>query len=437
MSEQSTAAVLHLSGLLRSPLIARSGETVGRVDDVIVRLRGAEYPLVTGLVAQVGGRRVYISTDQVASLSSGGAQLTSERVDLRSFERREGEVLLSSDILDHRLIDVAEVELVRAYDVELEQTGEGWVLVRLDTRRPARFFGLIKQGDGHAGRDWKSFEPLIGHNPSALFRGKQGGALSKLHPADLADLLEEADKAEGEEILEQVSADPELEADVFEEMDPDHANKLLGTMSDEEVAGVLTHMEADDAADAISELRQSRRLKVLDLLPAGHRTKVLTLMGFNPGSAGGRMNTDVIALPTTATVREAIGAISAAKDYEPESLVTAHVLGESGKLVGVVEVITLLQSEPEAQLAAVMDADPVRVGPETDLEDVALLMDDYNLPTIPVVDQDGKVLGVVTVDDVLEEIIPEDWRRRTPDPRAESAAPETVESDTPPGGARD
>ncbi|MGL6234392.1 MAG: magnesium transporter MgtE N-terminal domain-containing protein [Segniliparus sp.] len=436
MSEQATAAVLHLSGLLRSPLTARSGETVGRVDDVIVRLRGAEYPLVTGLVAQVGGRRVYISTDQVASLSSTGAQLGSERVDLRSFERREGEVLLSADILDHRLIDVAEVELVRAWDVELEETPEGWVLARLDTRRPARFFGLIRQGDGHSGRDWKAFAPLIGHNPSALLRGKQG-LLAKLHPADLADLLEEADKAEGEEILEQVSADPELEADVFEEMDPDHANKLLGTMSDEEVAGVLTHMEADDAADAISELRQSRRLKVLDLLPAGQRTKVLTLMGFNPGSAGGRMNTDVISLPTTATVRTAIAAISAAKDFEPESLVTAHVVGESGQLVGVVEVITLLQSEPEAQLVSVMDDDPVRVGPEADLEDVALLMDDYNLPTIPVVDQDGKILGVVTVDDVLEEIIPDDWRRRTPDPRAESAASETVESDTPPGGSRD
>ncbi|EFV14101.1 magnesium transporter MgtE N-terminal domain-containing protein [Segniliparus rugosus] len=421
MSEQGTVAVLHLSGLLRSPLTARSGETVGRVDDVIVRLRGADYPLVTGLVAQVGGRRVYIANDQVAALTQNGAQLASERVDLRSFERREGEVLLSSDILDHRLIDVAEVELVRAWDVELEKTPEGWVLARLDTRRPARFFGLVRQGDGHPGRDWKAFAPLIGHNPSALLRGKQG-LLAKLHPADLADLLEEADKAEGEEILEQVSADPELEADVFEELDPDHATKLLGSMSDDEVAGVLAHMEADDAADAISELRQSRRQRVLDLLPAGQRTKVLTLMGFNPGSAGGRMNTDVIALPPANTVRQAVEAIAAAKDFEPESLVTVHVVNETGQLSGVVEVITLLQSEPDAQLSSVMDDDPVRVLPETDLEDVALLMDDYNLPTIPVVDHEGKILGVVTVDDVLEEIIPEDWRRRTPDPRGEAVA---------------
>jgi CBS domain-containing protein len=434
MSEQSPAAVLRLSALLRSPLTTRSGESVGRVDDVIVRLRGAEHPLVTGLVAQVGGRRVYISNDQVASLSPQGAQLASERVDLRSFERREGEVLLSSDILDHRLIDVAEVELVRAWDVELEKTVEGWVLARLDTRRPARFFGLIKQGDGHPGRDWKAFAPLIGHNPSALLRGRQG-LLAKLHPADLADLLEEADKAEGEEILEQVHADPELEADVFEELDPDHARKLLGNMSDEEAASVLAHMEADDAADAISELRQSRRQKVLDLLPAGQRAKVLTLMGFNPGSAGGRMNVGVLSLPESATAAQALHAIAQAKDYEPESLMTMHVVNEAGHLAGVVEVITLLQSDPQAQLKDIMDDDPVRVGPETDLEDVALLMDDYNLPAITVVDPESRVLGVVTIDDVLEEIIPEDWRRRSPDPRHEAQAVE--ESDAPPGGARD
>ena len=219
--------------------------------------------------------------------------LAKNKVDLRGFERRDGEVLLRADVLGHRLIDVAAVELVRAYDVELEDTGAGWVLARLDTRRPPRLFGLIKRSGGHAARDWKSFEPLIGH-AAYRCRAALSGRFGGFKPAEIADLLEEADKAEGGEILDRVHSDPELEADVFEELDPDKASRLLDGMPDDEVAALLGRMRADDAADAITDLRQSRRRRVLDLMPAPQRTKVITLMGFNPESAGGLMNVDFV-----------------------------------------------------------------------------------------------------------------------------------------------
>ena len=181
MSTSGTAAdqhgwpVIHLSALLRAPVVARSGETVGRVDDVIVRLRGAEeYPLVTGIVAEVGGRPVFIGSSSIHEYASDRIVLDKNKVDLRGFERRDGEMLLRADVLGHRLIDVAAVELVRAYDVELEDTGAGWVLARLDTRRPPKLFGLIKQSAGHASRDWKAFEPLIGHAHTEAVRGLSG-----------------------------------------------------------------------------------------------------------------------------------------------------------------------------------------------------------------------------------------------------------------------
>jgi len=427
--------VIHLSQLLRAPVLARSGEVVGRVEDVIVRLQDTDYyPPVTGIVAGVGGRRVFVGTKSIEQFSADRVILSKNKIDLRGFERRDGEVLLRTDVLGHRLIDVAAVELVRAYDVELEDTGDGWVLARLDTRRPPRLFGLIRHPGGHAARDWKSFEPLIGHASSDDVR-RLSDRFGEFKAAEIADLLEEADKAEGGEILERVHGDPELEADVFEELDPDKASRLLNGMPDNEVAALLGRMHADDAADAIADLRQSRRRRVLDLMPAPQRTKVITLMGFNPESAGGLMNVDFVSCAATTTVAEALELIAAARTIQPEALIKVHVLDEDRRLDGVASVINLLQAQSGEMLGRLMDSDPVRVNADADLTDIALLMADFNLYSLPVVDDQDRLLGVVTVDDVLEATIPEDWRRREPAPRPIREIAPSDEQDSPvPGG---
>jgi CBS domain-containing protein/sporulation protein YlmC with PRC-barrel domain len=419
---------MHLSALLGLPILSLNGESVGKVEDVIVRLRGGDYPVVTGVVAKVGGRRVFLSIDRVDELSEERVSLAKPKVDLRAFERRDGEVLLKEDILGHRLIDVAEAELVRAWDVELRATDEGWMVSCLDTRRPARLLGLIRRSQGHPCQDWKAFEPLIGHTPSSRIRSGFGRVV-KLKPAQIADLLEDASRTEGEEILDVVHTDPELEADVFEELDPDIATRLFGDKSDDEVADVVAHMQADDAADAVAELPQARRQKILDLLPPGTRTKVLTLLGFNASSAGGIMGVDYLAASADASVEEALQQVRLAENIQPEALVTVHVVDESNRLAGTVSVIDLLQADPQARLADVDDSDPVRVTPAVDVVDVTLLMADYNLLTVPVVDTDNQLLGVITVDDILEATIPEDWRRREPPPH-----PEGSHSDSEPHG---
>ena len=411
-------SLIHLSQLLRAPVVKPSSFPVGRVDDIIVRLRSAEtYPLVTGIVAAVGGRRVFVGAGSIRRLEPDRVTLVrNNEVDPRRFERRHGEVLLRSDVLGYRLIDVTAGELVRAYDVELENSGDGWVLARLDTRRPRRLFGLLKTPGGQASRDWKAFEPLIGHGQSIAVR-RVFGRVTALKPAQIADLLEEADKAEGGEILDRVRNFPELEADVFEELDPDKASRLLDDMPDGEVAALLSRMRADDAADAIMDLRQSRRRRVLDSMPAPQRTKVLTLLKFNPDSAGGLMNVDIVCCGTRATAGEALALIGVDQAVQPEALLQMHVLNENGQLAGVVSVIPLLQAHPADVVATLMDSDPVRVTPDAELADIAVLMADYNLHTIPVVDDGDQMLGVVTVDDVLKATIPDDWRRREPGPR--------------------
>ena len=228
----AASAVLPLSRLLRRPIADRGGESLGKVSDVIVRLRGADYPLVTGLVAAVGdGRDVFVPIEQVADMAADPLRLTSARLDLRHFERREGEVLLRQDVLGHRLIDVENVKLVRAADLELASDrapgGSEWVLAGVDTRRrPRRLFGLLApsviEESRYVFRDWHDFEWLIGHEGSARLRGPFA-RLGRMKPAQIADLLEEASKAEQTEILGRVHADPELEADVFEELEEDEA----------------------------------------------------------------------------------------------------------------------------------------------------------------------------------------------------------------------
>jgi MgtE intracellular N domain/CBS domain len=408
------AAALHLSDLLRRPITGRGGESIGRLSDVIVRLRGADQPVVTGLVAVVGGRKVFVPIEQVASLEAPGRsgdqlRLTSARLDLRQFDRRDGEVLLRADVLGHRLIDVESAHLIRAGDLELARRDGAWVVTGVDSHRRRRV--RPSRGTEPAFREWAQFEPLIGHSGTALLRGPFG-RIRRLKPAQIADLLEDASKDEETEILGLVHADPELEADVFEELEEDLATRLLGARTDGEIAAVLARMRADDAADAIAELPQRRRQPVLDRLPPGPRAKVLTLMGYNPTSAGGLMAMDFITVPATASVADAIAAVAGAAALQPEALTSVHALDGRGRLCGVARLVTLLQADPAATLTQVCDDDPVRVGADTDVVDVAVLMSDYNLITVPVVDERREMLGVITVDDVLEVTLPEDWRRR-------------------------
>jgi hypothetical protein len=391
---------LHLSELLRRPVTDRHGGSIGRLSDVIVRLRGADLPVLTGLVATVGGRSLFLPIDQVASLDGAELRLTSARLDLRQFERRDGEVLLRADVLGHRLLDTESAHLIRAGDLELAPGQGEWVVTGVDVRRrPRRLLAGPRPADSgqHPFRAWARFEPLIGHTGSALSRSTFG-RIRRLKPAQIADLLESASKEEESEILGQVHADPELEADVFEELDEDLASRLLGARTDAEIAAVLGRMRADDAADAIAELPQRRRQSVLDLLPASQQAKVRTLMGFNPTSAGGLMGVDFVTVPAGSTVADAIAAVAASASLQPEALTSVHALDERGRLDGVARLVSLVQADPAV--------------PVSDVFDVAVLMSDYNLVTIPVVDDRRKLIGVITVDDVLEAALPEDWRRR-------------------------
>jgi len=399
--------ILLLSALLRRTAVDGVGHALGRLSDIIVRLHDADYPAVTGLVANIGGRELFVPAKEILAWDDQHLELASARLDLRPFERRPGEVLLRGDVLGHRLVDIEEPGFVTAHDVRLTRTDDGWSVTAVDIHPR----GLFRRRAGHTWRDWSGFEALIGHDGSLPSRSLMGG-LRRLKPAELADIIEDASDSEQTELLTRVHAHPELEADVFEELEEDQASDLLEARTDPEIADILGRMRADDAADALLDLPQERRLTVLGLLPDIQRQKITVLLGYQETTAGGLMSVDYLLVPATTTVADALEAVRAATQMQHEAIVVVFCHDEELRVTGAVGIISLVQGDPRATLADLAEADPVHVHPDADLNEITMAMADFNLLVLPVLNHDDHLIGVLTSDDILEAAIAPEWRRR-------------------------
>ena len=408
--------ILHLSSVVGSPLLDSDGERLGKVNDLIVRLGGAGYPPITGVLATVAGRSSFVGIDRVSDIGPGGVVLRKAKLDLRRFERRPEEVLLGKDLLDRQLINVEGARLVRANEIELALVAGSWRVVGVDTGPRGGLRRLLPKPLGaHIATgeflDWAGVEPFVGHVPTVRLRVPHP-KLAKLHPAQIADLVEAASKREGEEIIQAVGdGDRELEADVFEELDDQHQREFLEDRPDEQVAEILSRMAPDDAADVIGELEEERREQLLSLLPVSHRIKVRVLLGYDPAEAGGLMSPDFVLLRETASNGDALAAVRASA-IAAELLTAVFVESAESGLEGSVPITALLRADPGSPLKDEVHHEVPCLSTDAPFEEVARLMADYNLTSIPVVDENKRMLGVVTVDDVLEAMLPRGWRRR-------------------------
>lgn len=413
------APVLHLSGLLGTVVTGPSGPLEGRLNDVIARLGGgsspAWHPRVTGLVVGVDGSDKFAHAYQLAELGYDRGVLKVDLASLGPFERRPGEVLLGRDLRSRHLIHVQRARLARANEIELARVGSAWQVIGVDIsskpvlRRllPRKLRSRVKPGRVV---DWSEVEPFVSHVPTAQlqipFR-----RLRRLHPAALADLVEAASHAEGEEIIKAVSEDLSLEADLFEELDTEHQLEFLRSRSDDEAARILSAMAPDDAVDLLTELDQDRRRPILEKMAPAIQEKVRSLLSYNPETAGGLMNPDFVSVASSATVSEALEAVRSSTS-PPEASVVVYVTGEGGRLAGTALVVDLLRAPPDASLSDATREVPVTLEPDADIHEVVRKMTDYNLAVAPVVDREGRMLGQITVDDVLEMMLPSGWRRQ-------------------------
>src|SRR6266481_1655051 len=414
-SSQREKRRVTVTQLLRSPVLDAAGEQVGRVEDFIAKLTDGGYPPITGLKVGVGGHDVFVGRRLIERLEPGSVRLNTNTIDMTAFQRRPGEVLLSADVLGRHLMDMARGRLVRAHDLVLGQVDSEWRLLGVDRSPRAMLRRLVPRKARpdlrhHVLLDWKEVQPFVAHVPTArLLVPLQ--RLRRLHPAQIADLVEGASHAEGEEILDAVESDKELTADVFEELDAEHQVEFLRSMSNEEAAQVLERMAFDDAADLLGDLDQERRKPIFDLMSPTAQHKLRKLLQYHPSTAGGMMSPDYVWVITGATAAEALEAVRIDDKAPHQLLNTVFVTDADGKFIGSISTADLLRTEAGRKVEELELAD-CHVTTGADVTDVTLTMADYNLIALAVTDSAGNLLGAVTADDVIEAIVPEEWRAR-------------------------
>jgi CBS domain-containing protein/sporulation protein YlmC with PRC-barrel domain len=398
-----------LAGL---PVFDPAGDQVGKVRDLVVALRtGTEQPRVLGLVVEVFGRRsVFVPMTRVTHVDSGQV-ITTGVVNMRRFEQRSTETLVFGQMLD-RKVTVRESGIVgTVYDVAMEQArNRDWYLSRVALQEGSKRFG--RRGQTHV-VEWHEVDGL------ALPEESQGAAhllaaLEEMRPADLANVIHDLPSKRRGEVA--AALNDERLADVLEELPEEDQVEILGNLGNERAADVLEEMSADDAADLIAELPPETAEALLALMQPDEAQHVRRLMSYEERTAGGMMTTDPVILPPDATVADALALVRNA-ELTPSLAAVVYVCRApleppTGRLIGVAHIQRLLREPPSTLVGAVLDTDMETLPAEATLEDVARHLATYNLVAAPVVDDAGRLLGAVTVDDLLDHLLPENWRDR-------------------------
>jgi magnesium transporter len=439
--EQAAPAFLTVSRILDVPVRGRAGEWIGRLRDVVARVQEPgddRFPPLSGLVVNLAGRRghpVFVTWESVGTLEADGISLSSSRLDFRPFARRDGELLVMHDVVDKQVVDVEGRRVVRVNDVMLAPdptASGGWRVAAADVGWgafvgrvvPRMFQDAISRRAAHSASviPWEQVEFFASDVPDVKLRVTHS-RLARLHPADIAELIAELGYRQSEEMV--ASLDDETAADVVENLPEELQSALMTTLEDERAADILDEMEPDVAADILASLPHEDAQDLLRAMEPDEAADVTELLEYRADTAGGVMTNDYVSLPTGITAGEAIGRLRRSDSLpdllnyvylvEPESEVEGDPVEAEGRLAGVVTLKNLLLAAADAPIASLADEeDVVSVNAAESAEEAAERLAHYGVLALPVVDDAGRLLGIITVDDALERLVPEDLRSRLP-----------------------
>ncbi|HTN59807.1 MAG TPA: CBS domain-containing protein [Protaetiibacter sp.] len=402
-----------------------NGDRVGRVRDVLVVYRPKSSPRVVGLIVEIPGRRrVFVSIGRVTSIGAGQI-ITTGLINLRRFEQRGGEVRVIAELLGRQVTLRDGSGEATIEDVAIEEVGPGeWVVGELFLRRPRTSAAPFGKGSTVlAGWDKVREKNAPGESQSAE---QLIATYADLLPADLASTLLDLPEERRIEVAEELSDD--RLADALEEMPETDQIDILAQLGDERAADVLDQMEPDDAADLIAQLPEERGEALLGLMQPEEAEDVRFLLSYAPETAGGLMTTEPIIVSADATVAEGLALI---RRHELAPALGAAVCvtlppyePPTGRFLGFVHFQRMLRYPPHERLGTLIDATLEPVAADTSAAEVARILASYNLVSLPVVDEKHRLLGVVTIDDVLDYLLPDDWRSTTEE------LPEPVSTDT-------
>jgi CBS domain-containing protein len=393
--------------IMRLPLLDAGGNVIGRIDDIVVipGTRGGN-PRVLGFVATSQRRRIFVNANRMHSLDSDGARLRSWDVDLNPFKPRPGETLVGRDLIDHKVGDetVSDVALRAANDGKQNY----WELAKvrlarrsLMRRRPS--YRLIDIDDVP-----QMFATTAGSEMAA-----EAARLRDMHPSDVAGVVRALPLAQRKQLAEAM--DDERLADLLEELPEAEQLRIIEGLDIERLVSVLEEMEYDDLADLLAEMPGEQRTRVLDAMDEEDADVMRRLLSYDEGTAGSLMTPDIIVMGPTATVAEALAEIR-----DPEWLVSiaaqvfvvqAPYKPPTGQYLGVVHFQRLLREPPAMELGRCVEQEPT-ITPDILEREVAERLASYNLLSIGVCDEAGRLLGAITVDDVLDRTLPTGWRQR-------------------------
>jgi CBS domain-containing protein/sporulation protein YlmC with PRC-barrel domain len=434
--------MLYLSQLLGAPVEDSEGARVGKIIDILIAQQEEPPSRLTLVVEGQEDRRWYVPTDAV-ELHGNVLRLRIPVEQLSSQPVASGaqEVSLVQDVLDKQVIDLARKKAVRVNDICFD---DNWHILGIDNstlglvRRlaPSWLLGANSRRTPTKLIPWDRIQ-LIGTPPAeeeeedeqlrgepserpAAPEGSSGplrppsGQLAELRPADIADIVHQLTPAQGARLLEGL--DDETAADALEEIDTERQSHILENIRPDRAAGILQAMEPDEVADLLATLPEERAQELLRLMTPEESEDVQELLEYEENSAGGLMTTDYIALNLTKTVVEALNAVrihtSEQDAHDAYVYCVANETQDESPLLGVVSLWDLLVSDPAQPLGEVMETDPITVQPDTDPRHVAEIMAKYNLLAVPVVSPEGILEGIVTVDDALDVLLPDELRRK-------------------------
>lgn len=411
--------MLYVSQILNRPVFDARSEKIAVIKDVIVRYGDAEYPPVIGLVARYRRRNFFMPSRDFTGLGVHGAKMTSAILDLTPFIRREGEVLLGKDVLDNQLIDVDGKRVVRVNDVQLIEAGNIWRVSGADVSLQGFVRRLMPKGFYGSDRaveviDWADVGYLATDTATVTVQLKSSkDKLSRLHPVEIAQLAESLSPIHRTEVVE--SLDDEIAADTLEEMSTEAQAQILEGLNEERAADILEEMSPDDAVDVLDQLPDQKSQQLFSLMEDEEKAHVAELMVFEHDTAGGLMTTEFVVFPRDLTVGETIRSLREMAET-PNMIYYMYVVEEkeSWKICGVISLRSLILSDPTKRLDEVMRSEFRFAHPSESAEEVAQTISEYNLLALPVIDDDGDIAGIVTVDDAMEILLPKNLQRRLP-----------------------
>ena len=409
--------MLYLSQVLSRPIRDLEGDRVATVKDVIVRLGEEDHPPLIGLVARYRRRDFFVSRWRITEFNEHGVRLNSDILDLRPFVRRDGEVLLARNVLDKQLIDVDGKRVVRVNDVQIIHAAGEWRVTGADVslqglwRRlaPAGLMGTRKPVEVI---DWSNVGYLATDEATVRLKSSSD-KLARLHPVEIARLAEALSYHHGSEVVE--SLDDETAAETLEEMPAERQARILGDMDEERAADILEWMSPDEAADVLGDLPEDKAEELLGLMEDEEQAEVAELLPYEDDTAGGLMTTEFVTLPRELTVGEALARLREMAET-PNMIYYLYVVEGEGswQLSGVIALRSLILADPAVPLDEVMRSEFQKAHPDEPAKEVAQRIAEYNLLALPVVDESGDILGIITVDDAMEILLPKDWRQRLP-----------------------